>query len=121
MFSRLLHPAILLRFEGAILLGMSLWLYARLGEGWGLFLLLLLAPDLSAAGYLAGKEIGAVVYNLFHIYLWPAALAAYGLSGGSTLALALAFIWLAHIGMDRLFGFGLKYPTDFKDTHLGRV
>jgi hypothetical protein len=26
-----------------------------------------------------------------------------------------------HIGMDRALGFGLKYETDFKDTHLGRV
>jgi hypothetical protein len=30
-------------------------------------------------------------------------------------------VWFAHIGMDRLLGYGLKYPTDFKDTHLQRV
>jgi len=33
----------------------------------------------------------------------------------------LALIWLVHIGADRLLGYGLKYPTAFKDTHLQRV
>jgi len=29
---------------------------------------------------------------------------------------------VAHaIGLDRAIGYGLKYPTDFKDTHLGRI
>ena len=30
-------------------------------------------------------------------------------------------IWLAHIGVDRMVGYGLKYPTSSKDTHLNRV
>ena len=33
----------------------------------------------------------------------------------------LALIWVAHIGMDRLMGYGLKYPSAFKDTHLQHV
>jgi uncharacterized protein DUF4260 len=28
---------------------------------------------------------------------------------------------LAHIGIDRALGLGLKYPSGFKDTHLQRV
>ncbi len=28
---------------------------------------------------------------------------------------------VAHVGMDRAFGYGLKYPTSFQDTHLGRI
>ena len=36
-------------------------------------------------------------------------------------ATKVALIWLAHTGADRLFGYGLKYPTAFKDTHLSRV
>jgi hypothetical protein len=32
-----------------------------------------------------------------------------------------ALIWLAHIGMDRSLGYGLKLPTAFQDTHLGRI
>jgi hypothetical protein len=40
---------------------------------------------------------------------------------GSPFAVSVALVWFAHIGMDRLMGYGLKYPTGFKDTHLQRV
>jgi hypothetical protein len=72
-------------------------------------------------GYVVGTRVGAVVYNVFHTYALPAALAAYGLVGGSTVAGSVALIWLAHIGMDRMLGYGLKYSSGFKDTHLGRL
>lgn len=36
------------------------------------------------------------------------------------LALA-AVVFLTHIGLDRALGYGLKLPTDFRDTHLGRI
>ena len=36
-------------------------------------------------------------------------------------SIKLGLIWLAHIGMDRAIGYGLKYPTNHKDTHLQRV
>jgi hypothetical protein len=58
---------------------------------------------------------------VFHTYALPAILAAYGLVGGSTVAVSVALIWLAHIGMDRMLGYGLKYSGGFKDTHLGRL
>jgi hypothetical protein len=117
-FSR---PAVLLRAEGAALLLTSVLLYWMNGESWLLFALLLLAPDLSMLGYLAGPRAGAAVYNVFHAYPLPALLGAFGLLGGSPLAVAVALAWFAHIGMDRLVGYGLKYPTEFKDTHLGQV
>ena len=41
--------------------------------------------------------------------------------GGRTSDAWLALIWLSHIGFDRLIGYGLKYETAFKDTHLQRV
>ena len=63
----------------------------------------------------------AAVYNAFHSYPLPAVLAAYGLLGGLPLTLGVALVWFAHIGMDRAVGYGLKYPTAFGDTHLGRV
>ena len=121
MIRKFTQPAILLHIEGAVLLAVSALLYGRLGGNWWMFLLLFLAPDLSALGYLAGKEIGASVYNLFHTYLLPMALAAYGLLAAPPLFLHLALIWLAHIGFDRLLGYGLKYASGFKDTHLSRV
>ena len=121
MIQKLTQPSTLLHLEGGVLLAMSALLYGWLGGNWWLFALLLLAPDLSMIGYLAGKEAGATVYNAFHNYLLPAVLAAVGLFTSNLLFDQLAFIWLAHIGMDRLLGFGLKYASDFKDTHLGRV
>lgn len=115
------HPSLLLRVEGAVMLAMALLLYGYLGGNGWLFALLILAPDLSMVGYLLGNGPGASVYNVFHIYLLPALLAMFGLLGSNPLALQLALIWFAHIGADRLFGFGLKYASGFKATHLERV
>ena len=114
-------PKLLLHIEGATVLAVSVLLYGQSGGNWLLFALLVLAPDLSMLGYLAGSSAGATIYDLVHSYPLPAALAAYGWFSGNPLALQLALIWLAHIGGDRLLGYGLKYPTGFKDTHLGRV
>ena len=114
-------PKLLLHLEGATVLAVSLLLYAQSGGTWLLFALLVLAPDLSMLGYLAGNSAGAAVYDIFHSYPLPTALATYGWLSGNPLALQLALIWLAHIGADRLLGYGLKYPSGFKDTHLSRV
>ncbi|MEO8285139.1 MAG: DUF4260 domain-containing protein [Chloroflexota bacterium] len=114
------QPSILLRIEGLVLLAGSLLLYARNGGEWVPFLALLLVPDLSMVGYLKGPAAGAALYNLFHNYLPAAGLAAFGVLGGNQLLLLLALIWLAHIGMDRVLGYGLKYSSGFKDTHIGR-
>ena len=72
-------------------------------------------------GYLAGKKIGAHAYNLAHTYTMPALLALVLWLSGQTSFLWLAIIWTAHIGFDRLLGYGLKYETAFKDTHLQKV
>lgn len=117
----LARPSALLRVEGATVLAGSALLYWLNGGSWWLFALLLLAPDASMLGYLGGPRLGAAIYNVFHSYPLPAVLAAFGLLGGSPLAVSLALVWFAHIGMDGLAGYGLKYPTAFEDTHLGRV
>jgi hypothetical protein len=114
-------PGILLRLEGLAVAVAAVLFYISRGGGWLLFVLLILAPDLSMLGYLAGPRPGSVIYNAIHTYLAPAVLAALGLLLGQPLILNIALIWLVHIGADRLFGFGLKYPTEFKDTHFGRV
>jgi hypothetical protein len=119
--ARLLGPATLLRAEGVALLALSVMLYWINGESWLLFGVLLLAPDLSMLGYLAGPKVGAAIYNAFHAYAMPAVVGALGMIFASPMAMAVALIWFAHIGMDRTVGYGLKYPTSFKDTHLQRV
>lgn len=99
----------------------SVLMYWLNGGSWWLFALLLLTPDASMLGYLAGPKVGAAAYNVFHSYPLPAALGIVGLLAGTPLAVALALVWFAHIGMDRAIGYGLKYPTAFGDTHMGRV
>lgn len=100
---------------------LSVWLYGRQDLSWILFAVLLLAPDLSAIGYVAGNRVGAISYNLAHTYTAPGILGGIGLSTGNDTLVGAALIWAAHIGMDRMIGYGLKYPGAFKDTHLSRV
>lgn len=115
------QPLLILRLEGAALLIAATAAYAVLGESWWLFALLFLAPELSMLGYLAGPRIGAMFYNLGHTTLLPAALIAAGLGLGLPLLSTFGLIWLAHIGFDRLVGYGLKYPDAFSHTHLGSL
>jgi hypothetical protein len=114
-------PRRLLHLEGLAVAAGSLVLYFDAGFGWVLLLVLILAPDLSMLGYLGGPRLGSLAYDLVHTYAGPVALGVVGVLGGYETSLQIALIWLAHIGVDRLLGYGLKYPTGFKDTHLQRV
>jgi hypothetical protein len=111
----------LLRLEGLTLFAGMTLLYGVRGGSWWIFLVLFLAPDLSFAAYLAGPRWGAIVYNAAHSYLGPMALVVAGFGLAAPLLLSVAMIWLAHIGIDRALGYGLKYPAGFGFTHLGRI
>lgn len=111
----------ILHIEGLAVLLLSIYFYFHLQFNWMVFLVLLLAPDLSALGYLKNVKIGSVLYNLFHTYAIPVAIIIFGLLIQNSMALMISLIWIAHIGMDRMLGYGLKYPTKFQDTHLDRV
>jgi uncharacterized protein DUF4260 len=112
---------ILLRLEGLALFTAMLVVYALWGGSWWIFAVLFLLPDLSFAAYLAGPGTGALVYNAAHSTLLPVALMALGLALSEPLIRSIAVIWLAHIGMDRAVGYGLKYQIGFGFTHLGRL
>ena len=114
-------PAVLLRLEGVAVFFGAIALYISQGASGLLFGLLLFAPDLSMVGYRINPRVGSFTYNAFHTYALPASLMALALAARWTLGMHIALIWFAHIGMDRMLGFGLKYPTAFKDTHLQRV
>ena len=114
-------PRVLLRAEGAALLAAAAILYAKTGAPWWLFAILFLAPDLSFLGYLAGSGVGAATYNAMHTTVAPLVLAMAGLLSQGDALLPLALIWLAHIGFDRVLGYGLKYGAGFGFTHLGRL
>jgi uncharacterized protein DUF4260 len=89
-----------------------------MGASWILFVVLLLLPDLAMLGYLRGVRLGTICYNLVHTLIGPFLLIAYAFLGKSFWLLPYGLIWTSHIGLDRLLGFGLKYPTRFNDTHL---
>jgi Domain of unknown function (DUF4260) len=114
-------PRILLRLEGAALAGAAAAVYLDRDYSLWLALLLILAPDLAFVGYLAGPRIGSYAYNATHTTIGPLVLGGAAFLGDWKLGIEIALIWLAHIGIDRAIGYGLKYPSDFKDTHLQRV
>ena len=91
------------------------------GGSWLLFAVLVLAPDLSMLGYVAGPRVGALAYNLLHNLIGPAILAGLAWLAASDVALQIAMIWSFHIAADRALGYGLKLPSSFQDTHLGRI
>jgi hypothetical protein len=96
-------------------------LYAQSGGSWWLFAALILAPDLSMLFYLAGPRVGALAYNALHVLIPPVLLGLAGILMAKPLAVEIALIWIAHIAIDRALGYGLKLPTGFQDTHLGRI
>ena len=114
-------PSVLLRVEGLAVAVGALALYFHLGFSWVLLAVLALEPDLSAAGYAFGPRVGAVAYDIAHCEALPIAVGVIGVLHGADGHIQVALIWLVHIGVDRAVGYGLKYPTAFKDTHLQRV
>ncbi len=110
-----------LRLEGAAMFAASVALYIHAGFSWPLFAVLFLAPDLAMLGYLLGPRPGAAAYNVAHTYALALPFALAGLFMERPVVLAVALIWVAHIGFDRALGYGLKYSSGFGDTHLGRI
>ena len=110
-----------LRLERLAAYGAGLALFGASGGSWLLFVPLILLPDVSAVGYLAGPRVGSFTYNLLHN--WVPGILALGLGAwlASPAVLLVAAILIAHVGMDRAVGYGLKLPSSFQDTHLGRM
>ncbi|KAF4633801.1 hypothetical protein G7Y89_g4319 [Cudoniella acicularis] len=111
-------PKMLLQVEGACIFGSTIWAYSRLGQSWWIFAAALLVPDLGMAGYLANTSIGAVLYNSVHTESPPILLLCTTLARNNKAVAGLALCWLAHIDMDRMLGYGLKYGSSFNHTHL---
>jgi hypothetical protein len=113
------QPRLWLGLEAASVFIVAIAAYAHGGHSWLLFAAVFLLPDASFLGYLAGSRFGAVSYNVAHTYVGPLILAAALHIAGRPLSIPL--IWIAHIGFDRMLGYGLKYDAGFGFTHLGRL
>lgn len=111
----------LLRVEGLAVFLASVLAYSELGDGWGIFALCFLIPDLSLFGYLAGPRIGALLYNSAHSYVGAVLCLAAGAYLAVPWLISAGIIWVSHIGFDRAMGYGLKYEKGFRHTHLGLI
>ncbi|GGE63843.1 DUF4260 domain-containing protein [Priestia taiwanensis] len=111
----------LIHVEGLVVLFVAMYMYYINDFSWWLFILLLLAPDLSALAYLLNVRLGAQVYNLFHTYAVSVLVTLIGVAVELDLMYMIGLIWTAHIGMDRLLGYGLKYSSSFKETHMQKI
>ncbi len=115
------RPVTVQRIEGLALLAVAIVAFAATGFSWWWFAGLLLVPDFSMVGDLANPRAGAALYNAGHTLVVPAVLAVWWWNWGPAALGMVAAVWLAHIGMDRAAGYGLKEPTDFTHTHLGVI
>src|SRR6266545_2072340 len=106
-------PKVLLHLEGLVVVVAACIFYQELGASWITFAALFLAPDLSMLGYLVGKKVGAQLYDVAHTYSTPFLLWLVDYFAHMPAMFPLCLIWVAHIGFDRLLGFGLKYGTGF--------
>jgi hypothetical protein len=111
----------LLKLEESLLFVLSLFLFSALDYSWGWYALLFLAPDLSMIGYLASPRIGAWTYNFIHHKGLAVALYVLGQLLAVPWLMLAGTILLGHSSLDRVFGYGLKYPDAFQNTHLGKI
>lgn len=111
----------IIRLENGLAFAASFYFYIQLDFPLLWFFLLLLVPDITMLGYTLNKKIGAMVYNLGHSFTFPILLSMSYLYFSKDYLLMISIIWLAHIFMDRLFGFGLKYTNSFKKTHIQKI
>jgi hypothetical protein len=110
-----------IRADAAAVAVVTLWAVSTTNGSWMWFFALFLLPDLSMIGYVFGARVGAVAYNLGHMYAWPVGLLAASLTCHASFATTAALSWIAHIAFDNVLGYGLKLPTGFEYTALGPI
>lgn len=114
-------PILFQRAEGLAILIASIYFYFRQKGSVWMFLALILVPDICMVGYVWGNRAGAIIYNLGHNMVFPILIVGIGIVMFNNICILLALIWMAHIGMDRLMGYGLKSTEGFTHTHLGDI
>jgi len=111
----------ILRVEGLVVFLTSSYFYVQLDANIILFLVLWLLPDASMVGYLKDKKMGAIFYDFVHNYILSLGIIVLGFILGNTFIVSLGLILSSHIGLDRFFGYGVKYTSSFKDTHIQKL
>lgn len=111
----------IVHIEYGIAFVFSFYIYTILDFPIWMFLVFLLVPDITMIGYAVNNKVGATVYNIGHSFILPLVLIFCSTFFAIDLLLLLSIIWISHIFMDRCFGYGLKYPDEFKHTHIQEI
>ncbi len=114
-------PKIWIRLEGALGLLFCIIIYFHLDFNIFIFFICLFLPDLFMLGYLINSKAGAFLYNLGHVFVFPLISLLFAVITTKQIFLMIALIWAAHIFLDRMIGYGLKYDKGFKVTHLQKL
>jgi hypothetical protein len=111
----------LLKLEELAIFLLAIYAFSSLNFAWWWFPALLLVPDLSMIGYVVNPAVGAVVYNIVHHKAVGLLIGFLGVVTGNQNLMLAGTILIAHSAMDRVFGYGLKYPDSFKHTSSGTI
>jgi len=111
----------IIKLEEIGLFALGIYFFSQMQYAWWWFLVLILLPDLSMIGYIFGNKIGALCYNVAHHRGIAIILYFVGIYYSNPAIQLSGVILFAHSSMDRMFGYGLKYETGFKYTHLGEI
>jgi hypothetical protein len=107
--------------EAALFAGAMVVFYGSIPIPLWLFIVLLLAPDLGMLGYLGGPRLGVLTYNLLHYRGLAVAVYFLGFYLEVPFLIWSGVVMFLHSTLDRVFGYGLKYPDSFQNTHLGPI
>jgi hypothetical protein len=113
-------PCRILRLEALVIAVASIAAYREMDGSWGMYFVLWLVPDLFMLGYFISAKAGSIAYNFSHNQVLPAVMCTIGFLQADPLLTQLGLLWVSHVAIDRALGYGLKYETGFRETHLGR-
>jgi hypothetical protein len=112
---------ITLKLEETAQFALGILVFSQLNFAWWVFPALILLPDIGMLGYTINNKIGAVMYNLFHHKGLAIVIAVLGYYLHQEELILAGVILFSHAAMDRVMGYGLKYETGFRFTHLGNL
>ncbi|MEO1254790.1 MAG: DUF4260 domain-containing protein [Bacteroidota bacterium] len=111
----------LLKLEELVMFLISIYLFSLLDYAWWVYLVFILTPDIGMVGYMKSASVGALTYNLFHHKGIAILIGFVGFWWNISELQLAGIILFGHASMDRMFGYGLKFATGFKETHLGKL
>ena len=111
----------LLKVEELFMFGLSIYAFSKLNYAWWWYPVLFFTPDLSMLGYLINPRVGALAYNVIHLKALGVTIYVAGAVIANPPLQLVGLILFGHSSMDRVMGYGLKYPDSFQHTHLGMI